>query len=114
MNIPTEVLATKLETIAELFEETDLERFLMGLRASADRLRTLQRQLDLANEELVKQEAKINVWLSRRATDQMELKELADKTSKMLQAVDKHQKECARSGGGFKRDLDLWTTINNL
>jgi hypothetical protein len=114
MNIPTEKLATKLETISELFEETDQARFLMGLRASADRLRTLQRQLDIASEELAVQEAKMNLWLSRQAHEQMELQELSDKNAKMFQAVHLHQKECAKAGGGFKRDLDLWNTINNL
>ena len=114
MNIPTELLATKIEAIAELFEDTEFERFLTGLRASADRLRTLQRQLDALNEELAVQEAKMNVWLARQAQDQMELKELADKNIKMFKAVQNHQKECAKAGGGFRRDLELWTTINNL
>lgn len=114
MNIPTELLATKLETISELFEETEHARFLTGLRASADRLRTLQRQVDALNEELAIQQAKMNVWLARQAQDQIELNAAADKNIKMFKAVQDHQKECAKAGGGFKRDLKLWTTINNL
>ena len=44
--ISTEKLALRLEFLAEMWEESAHARFVSGLRASADRLRKLEAQLD--------------------------------------------------------------------
>jgi hypothetical protein len=42
----TEMLATRLEFLAEIWEETANHRFVVGLRTAAERLRKLQSEVD--------------------------------------------------------------------
>lgn len=44
--VSTESLALRLEFLSELWEETSNHRFVVGLRAAAQRLRELQAEVD--------------------------------------------------------------------